>query len=355
MFHKSLVAVLIVVLIASCGEGGWLRKRPRTYMEKASGFNYAVRTDFILGTVCAVRVPEDHRRVLDLVFERIKLIDARMTRHNPESEVSRINGFAGIRPVTVSDDTFTVVRTAVEIAEETGGAFDPSIGPLTALWDIGSGREILPEQSEIRRACELVDYRKIMLNAAKRSIYLVDEGMQLDVGGIAKGYASDLAAEILRQQKVPFAIIDFGGNIYVHGNKPGAENWRVGIKIPEENNNGILGVLPASNTSIITSGTYERYFYKDGVKYHHIIQPATGYPADNGLMSVTVVGKSGLVADAFSTAVFLLGRDEGLAFVERTGIEAIIVNNKKQVYYSDALKGKFELIADSYSINLENR
>ena len=265
----------------------------------------------VLGTVCTVNLYEDGSdRLYDLVFERLDQIDSVFNLNNPDSEINKINAAAGKNPVEVCDDVYTVLNASLYYAEKSDGAFDPTIGPLVKLWGINTERARVPSEDEIQKTLLLVDWKKVQLKKSndKATVFLEEPGMSLDFGGIAKGFAADEICSILKKEKVKRAIIDLGGNILVWGNKPDGTPWKVGIKNP--NNEALeppVLLKVEGGTSVVTSGVYERYFEQDGIIYHHILNPRTGYPVQNGLLSSTVVCSSSMDADALSTVSFVLG------------------------------------------------
>jgi thiamine biosynthesis lipoprotein len=270
------------------------------------------RADFALGTVCSVTLFEEgQKNIYDEIFSRIREIEKLMSVNIADSDVSRINAAAGIEPVQVQEDTFKVIERAVYFAELSGGAFDPAIGPLVSLWDI-SGKPRVPSNEEIDSVLPLVNWRNIELYARLKTVYLTQQGMALDLGGIAKGYAADETAKIIKSHNIQRAKIDFGGNIIMIGVRHDNTPWKVGIQEPGENRGTIIGVLQVPEKTIVTSGVYERNFEKNGVFYHHLLSVTDGYPVKNGLLSVTIIADVSMDADALSTAVFVLGYEKGL-------------------------------------------
>jgi thiamine biosynthesis lipoprotein len=275
------------------------------------------QTMYSLGTVCTVSLYEDGtKEVYDELYARLSEITARFSVSVATSDIARINQSAGVQPVQVHDEVIALIQKAVYFAEKSGGAFDPTIGPLSVLWAIGTDDARVPTREEIDALLPLVDYRKIVIDEAAHTVFLPQPGMILDLGAIAKGYAADELVRIARSHAVTRAVIDLGGNVYVYGVKADGTKWRVGIKNPENPGGDPVVRLEVSENSIVTSGMYERYFEQDGVRYHHILNPKTGYPAYNGVLSSTIVSQSSLAADALSTAVFVLGKDKGLALLE---------------------------------------
>ena len=299
------------------------------------------RTELALGTVCTVTLFDSgDDSIYSEIFSRIHEIENLMSVNIPTSDVSRINASAGIEPVQVHEDVFTVIERAKYFAEISNGAFDPTVGPLVSLWGIGTDSEQVPEEEEIRSVQPLVNFRLLELNSEAQTVFLPYQGMALDLGAIAKGYAADEAANIAKRAGVKHAKIDLGGNIVLIGIKLDKSPWRVGIQNPGNAHGSITGILqvtvlptkfPAVKT-IVTSGIYERFFEYDGKSYHHIFNPFTGYPADNGLVSVTLITDISMDADALSTAVFVLGYEAGITLLESfPGTEAVFVFEDKSV------------------------
>ena len=248
------------------------------------------------------------------------------------SDVSRINAAAGIQPVQVHDDVYKVIERALYYAQISGGAFDPTVGPLVSLWEIGGGNPRVPSQAEIEQVLPLVNWHNVELDAQTRSVFLTRRSMSLDLGAIAKGYAADEAAAIIKRAEINRAIIDLGGNIVVLGERKDGNLWRVGVQNPNENRNEYIGILQITERSVVTSGIYERFFEEEGIRYHHIFSPSTGYPADNGLLSVTITAPNSMDADALSTSVFALGFVRGSALIESLPeTEAVFIFNDLSV------------------------
>jgi thiamine biosynthesis lipoprotein len=260
------------------------------------------------------------------IFNRLRETEDRMSVNLPDTDVARVNAAAGIAPVQVHDDVFEVIRQSLHYAEISGGAFDPTVGPLVSLWGIGGDDPRVPSQAEIDAALALVNWRDVELDKERLSVFLKRPGMALDLGAIAKGYAADEAAAIIRKAGLKRAIIDLGGNILAYGEKQDKTPWKVGIQNPLEDRGDYFGIISGPERSFVTSGIYEKYFEAEGERYHHIFSPSDGYPARNGLMAVTIIAKYSIDADALSTAVFVLGYEKGRALVESLeGTEAVFV------------------------------
>lgn len=255
-----------------------------------------------------------------------------------ESEISRINR-ADEHGADVSEETAQLVAYALQMAESTGGAFDPTIYPLVRAWGFTTDNYRVPSADEIENLLKLVDYRAVSVTGEHVDLA---EGMQLDPGGIAKGYIGDELTELLKERGVRSAMINLGGNVHVIGSKPDGSAWKIGIKSPTDD--GMLGVLSLRDQCAITSGAYERYFVsEDGEKYGHIMDPDTGYPVDNGVLSVTVIGNEGGRCDALSTAMFVMGADEACEYwKDNEGYEMILLKNNGVLYITEGITASFE-------------
>ncbi len=274
---------------------------------------------------------------------RIRDIESRMSVTKADSEISRINEKAGVEPVKVKPDTFHVIKKALEYAELTGGAFDITTLPLKKLWNISGENTRIPTQEEISEKLALVDYRKVKLDEAESTVYLEEKGMMIDLGGIAKGYCGDEAVRILRAHNIEHALINLGGDIVTIGAKPDGTPWKIGIQNPrlaeDEESRQHVAAFNISGGTIVTSGDYERYMTKvyeeTGIRYHHIFDPKTGYPANTGAISVTVKGANAVDCDALSTSIFILGVDEGLKLADALDdIDVMIITEDKRLYFS---------------------
>lgn len=306
-----------------------------------------VRSEFLMDTIVECRVFHDDSQeaeeILDLVFEAMGQLEQILDRHRDYSETNRVNRSAGREPVAVSAELNGVIAKAVTVAEKTGGAFDITIAPLVELWGFGTDRVSVPDEKDIAQALTLVDYGKIRLEDG--TVFLESEGMQLDLGGIAKGYIVDRAAKILRENGIDSAYIDAGGDIRVLGGKPDGSAWKVGVRNPRgQDRMALVAVMEIRDRAVVTSGDYERFFTVDGVRYHHILDPKTGQPA-RGLASVTVLAPDAFTADAYSTACFILGLEKGMQLIEsEPDLEAIMVTESGDVFLSGGLEGQVTVI-----------
>ncbi|NMA61724.1 MAG: FAD:protein FMN transferase, partial [Firmicutes bacterium] len=257
-------------------------------------------------------------------FTIMEDLEQTLSRFVENSEVAKINQQAG-EWVKVSPTTLQLIELGIKIGEVSHGAFDITIGAVLDLWGFGSGLYHVPTEEELAEALATVDYTQVEVNHNTSEVR-IPQGTILDLGGIAKGFVVDSGISLLRKGKVQRSIINAGGDISVIGRRPDGQPWRVGVQDPDLPSD-IRWILPLDNNSVVTSGDYQRFFTKDGQRYHHILDPKTGYPA-RGLRSVTIVGENGATSDALSTAVFVLGWEKGRALVESLdNVEAILVSD----------------------------
>lgn len=270
----------------------------------------------------------------DAVLALFDRIDRQMSRYREDSELSRVNREAANGPVEVSDSLFTVLQQALRISELSHGAFDISFGSIGYLYDFRARQQ--PSDEELAEGLAKVNYRSVVLDPSANTVRFLDEGVRLDLGGIAKGYTVDLGIDILKSFGIRHARLSAGGDLRLLGDKRG-KPWIVGIRDPRSESRNAM-VLPLTNVAVSTSGDYERFFFDDNnERVHHILSPATGKPA-KGVQSVTILGDDSITTDGLSTAVFVLGAAKGLGMVNRLkGIDAVIIDEQRQVHYSDGL------------------
>ena len=298
----------------------------------------------LLGTVITLSTYEDvEQQVFDDAFSIVADIESRMSTNLPDSEISHINQNAGQDFIPVSDDTRALIEAGIAFSDLSGGAFDITVGPVMELWKVDGEFSVRPNDDEIADRLHLLNYQEIVLFAD--GVLLNQPGMMLDLGGIAKGYACDTVLDYFKAQNVSCALLDFGGNIYAHGIKPDGTPWKIGVQLPFIGESGVVCAVEAQDASVVTSGGYERYFEQDGSVYHHILDPKTGYPVYNGLLSVTIIDGSSTRADALSTSCFVLGLEAGYALLESLpDSEGIFITDKNEIYLTSGLHGRVSLI-----------
>ena len=293
---------------------------------------------------------ESTRAVYD-AEEEVRRLDALLSRTSGSSEVSMLNG-AGGEMVPVGAEICTLIQTAGDFTEATGGAFDITIAPVVSAWGFTTDSYQVPDREALQTLLESVGMEHVHLSGGSARL---DPGTMIDLGGIAKGYTADRVAEIFQEHAVPRGKVELGGNILVIGDKPDGTAWRVGVQDPKhpDEADGLVCVLNLTDAFAVTSGSYQRYFEQDGKRYHHIIDPATGCPADSGLTSVTVVADSargnGTMCDALSTALFVMGEDKALDFW-RSGVydfQLVLVTEDGRVVVTEGLKDGFVEMEES--------
>ena len=357
-------------------------------IETSSPQEYS-KTDFVMSTVLSEKIYGTKDVTQDIKEELDKLEKEQLSWREDSSVVSKINADAqkGIKTKLDSDVT-SWVEDSLELAKRSNGAFDPTIGRLTRLWNIEGDNPKVPSKQEIKNTLEDTGYTKIYLekvesqntantkknvdkdikdNTAKNketsedtsqntntnesvsSIYIGDK-CTLDLGAVGKGIACDVVQDYLKKQKeVSGAVIAVGGSILLYGSKADGSDWNVAVQNPRGQDGEAMGVLSLSGTTnVSTSGDYEKYFMQDGKRYHHILDPSTGYPADSGLISVTIVSDSGLLSDGLSTACFVLGKEKGEKLLETYGAEGVFIDQNKKVTVTKGLKDKFTILNKEY-------
>ncbi|MDX9872680.1 MAG: FAD:protein FMN transferase [Clostridia bacterium] len=278
------------------------------------------------------------RRIEDLTDR----FDAKKNPADPSSEVNRINEMAGIAPVPVGEDVFTMLQAAKAYFTLTKGAFDVTIGPVMDLWGFGRESYHVPTEEELREALTLVDSDQLILDREKQTAYLAQPGMSLDLGAIAKGYAVERAAAVLRERGIERALINAGGNIRVLGERAQNTPWRIGVQDPRAPSE-LAGIVELTAEAATTSGDYNRVFTLDGKNYHHLISSLTGYPAEDNI-SVTVITPDAFQGDLLSTALFLLDSSEALRLAEELeDTEVFLITSGMNILYSSGLKEKIEV------------
>ncbi|MDI3480916.1 MAG: FAD:protein transferase [Tepidanaerobacteraceae bacterium] len=339
-FAKYFFIIVLTSLLISCGT--------------TKTQNPVTKTNFMLDTIIRITAYGDNAsEAIDRVFDRINDIQKKMTASGDDSEVIEINRKAGKDFQKVSPDTFYVIKKGIYYSESSRGRFDITIGPLVKLWGIGTDKARVPSPEEIKSALRHVNYKNVVVNENENSVMLSKPGMALDLGAIAKGYAADEAARILKASGIKSAVVDLGGNIYVIGRKPDDSPWKIGIQNPFEPRGNTFATVDVTDKTLVTSGVYERYFIKNGKRYHHILDTSTGYPVDNGLVSVTIISDSSIDADALSTAVFALGLKDGMKYVEKMpDVEAAFVTGDRWIYTSSGI-GQYGFKITNKSFKLE--
>ena len=280
--------------------------------------------------------------LLDQTESMIRSLEAEMSVTDPDSEIAVINENGDGK---VTDDTSDLISAALSLCKRTDGALDISVYPIVRAWGFTTGNYQVPDDASIQALLPLVDYTQIDYQQDSGDIHLPD-GMEIDLGSVAKGYAGQKAADFLKENGVTSGLLSLGGNIQAIGNKPDGSPWKIGIQDPFQNESPMM-VLSVTDKSVVTSGGYERYFQQDGKTYWHIMDPSTGYPAENGLVSVTIVGTDGMLCDGLSTSLFVMGLEKAADFWGSSDdFDAVFVTEDQTVYITEGLADSFALTED---------
>lgn len=327
---RSFVALSVAVLAASCvGDGS-------PPLHKVG--------HLLMGTYVQITVVgegEKVRAAAQAAVDELRRVENLTSFHKP-SALTSLNEEAGSGEYRPDPELLNLVRVSVDFARDTAGAFDPTVGPLSRLWDFSGDQPRVPPENLVREALKKVGWNKVRIDGNPGTIRFSEKGTALDLGGIAKGYALDRAGAVLKERGIAGALVNAGGDILAVGEKAPGSPWRVGIQDPR-NPNGIVAVVPLKNRVVVTSGDYERFVIKDGKRYHHLLDPKTGFPAE-GLQAVTIIAETGVTADALATAVFVLGPDKGMKLVEDTPrAEALLINASGEFRMSSGAAKLIEL------------
>lgn len=288
---------------------------------------------------------ENCEEATEAAADEIERLNALLSTGNADSEVGQINANGG---GTLSEDTSYLLKRSLELYESTDGRFDVAIYPIMDAWGFTTQNYQVPSEETLSSLMPLIDASNIIYDEENATISFSVDGMEIDFGGIAKGYTSSRLAEIFKEYGVTSALVNLGGNVQVIGGKTDGTAWRVAVQDPEDTED-YIGVLSVMDKAVITSGGYERYFDQDGVTYHHIIDPSTGYPADSGLISVTIVTEDGTLADGLSTSLFIMGKDDAVTYwrAHSDEFDFILVDDERNIYISEGISDAFEPLDSS--------
>ncbi len=337
LLHKTKRSVMIAVLLAfgvlatSCSS----KKTDEPYRASDSAMQTTIDQ-----TVYADN-NDEAKTVADKVTKEINHLGQVLTMYGSGGDIGNINKHAGENAVNITADTENVLQAADKISQLSGGAFDVTTGPLVKAWGIGTDDPHVLSDEQIAGLEPLVDYQDIQLNTQNHTAMLARKEQSIDMSGIGIGYAGEKAVGIYKQNGIKSACINLGGHVVLIGKKPDSSPWMIGIQNPRGKSNSYIGYVKVSDTSVVTTGDYQKYFTRDGVRYGHIIDPHTGKPANSGLISVTIIAPSPTEADPLSNAAFVLGLDQGTQLVQKYGAQAIFVTSDKKIYVTNGLKDSF--------------
>lgn len=324
---KKLVPLLLIFFVFA----GFGQERKYVTVQK---------TQKLMGSRFDITVVADNEEIgyinIDEAIAEISRIEKLISSWNPESETSLINKNAGIKPVRVSSELFNLIERAKQISKVTDGAFDISYSSMDNIWKFDGSMNAMPTPEEIKNSVSKVGYEKIILNGPESTVFLKEKGMKISFGAIGKGYAAEKAKELLVSKQVIAGIINASGDLTTWGTKASGEKWMIGIANPLSKDK-IFSWLPVIESSVATSGNYEKFVIFKGKKYTHIIDPRTGYPSQ-GVNSVSIFHKRAEICDALATAVFIMGKDAGLALINQLGgYEAILVDSDNKIHKSSGI------------------
>ncbi|CQR71107.1 Thiamine biosynthesis lipoprotein ApbE precursor [Sporomusa ovata DSM 2662] len=328
----SVLLIFLLIVSTGCSTGSLFSAKP--YKE----------TQFLMDTIIEITAyGNGSEEGVKAAFAEFKRISELTNRFDESSQVSKINQAAGKEKVQVDPDVITMLKLARSRSEQLNGALDVSVGALTELWSVGHKGEFVPSDSEIKALLPLVNFTLIEIDDQANTVFLLKPGMRIDLGAVAKGYADRKAIDTLKAHGIKSALVNAGGDVRVIGKRPDGQPWRIGVQDPRDSE-GIAAKLALADWDVLeTSGDYQRFFIKDGVRYSHIIDPHTGYQPQ-GVASVTIVAKAENNVDILSTAIFVLGVEKGQELLKQyPGTEAIFITTDGKKIITPGLEGKIEL------------
>jgi thiamine biosynthesis lipoprotein len=335
------LCLLLLLLLTGCSNS---KNRDGSSAEEVP---FITKSDFLLNTVVTINLyDKQDEKLLQECFELIKKYENIYSRTSESSELYALNhGTAPHKGLTyqISDELSDIFKYGLYYSKLSGGAFDISVAPLTSLWNFITDEPKLPKQEDILAALPFVNYEYIQLN--KKEVTFTKEGVAIDLGAIAKGYIADRLKELLISKGVKSAMINLGGNVLCVGEKPKGIPFHVGIQKPFAGRNETVAVMEINDLSVVSSGIYERCFTLDGVTYHHILDPKTGYPYDNSLVSVTIISNKSMDGDGLSTTCFALGLDKGLELIASLpDTYAVFITKDYEIFYSKGFEDAIKLL-----------
>ncbi|WP_231272360.1 FAD:protein FMN transferase [Clostridium botulinum] len=338
---KKYILLIISLLMLVLSLGGCGKKEVKQY----------TKTFIALGTAINFNIFSHNEKEAQLALEegvkKVKEIENKMSVNIKQSEISTLNTNGQSK---VSDEIFYVIKNGLKYSKIAKGKFDITVEPLVRIWGIGTDHARIPNNNEISNAKKLINYNNVSLDEKNNKVTL-GRSQQMDLGAIAKGYAADEAKKVFLKHNIKSGTINLGGNVMTIGNKVDGSEWKIGMQNPFGTRDDCMGIVYGKNLSVVTSGNYERYFEKDGVRYHHILDIDTGYPSKSEVISATIISENGIDGDALSTTVYILGVEKGLELIEELkGIDAILITKDRKVYVTKNIKNKFQIIDESFKL-----
>lgn len=349
-FIKAFSVLILIIMLVGCSNENEVNTSKTTSTTTVNDTIPASKEFFAMDTYMEVDAYGNNgEKAVAKAEKEVNKLDSILSTGKSTSEISKLNKN---KKQVVSADTMSLIKESVKISKETNSAFNPTIYPLMELWGFTTKNYYVPKDNEIKPLLNHMDIDNIKIDERKNEVSFKDSNMKIDLGAIAKGYTSSKIIDIFKENNIKSGMVTLGGNVQVLGKKPDGSLWKVGIQNPIGEDE-YLGVLQTSDKAVITSGGYERNFTKNGKIYHHILDPSNGYPANNGLTSVTIISSDGTLADALSTSLFVMGKDKAIDFYKKSNynFDFILYSSDNKLIISDGIKDIFSSDLDIKVVN----
>lgn len=350
-FIKAFSVLILIIMLVGCSNENEVNTSKTTSTTTVNDTIPASKEFFAMDTYMEVNAYGDNgEKAVAKAEKEVNKLDSILSTGKSTSEISKLNKN---KKQVVSADTMSLIKESVKISKETNSAFNPTIYPLMELWGFTTKNYYVPKDNEIKTLLNHMDIDNIKIDERKNEVSFKDSNMKIDLGAIAKGYTSSKIIDIFKENNIKSGMVTLGGNVQVLGKKPDGSLWKVGIQNPIGEDE-YLGVLQTSDKAVITSGGYERNFTKNGKTYHHILDPSNGYPANNGLTSVTIISSDGTLADALSTSLFVMGKDKAIDFYKKSNynFDFILYTSDNKLIISDGIE---DIFSSDFDIKVVNK
>lgn len=349
-FIKAFSVLILIIMLVGCSNENEVNTSKTTSTTTVNDTIPASKEFFAMDTYMEVDAYGDNgEKAVAKAEKEVNKLDSILSTGKSTSEISKLNKN---KKQVVSADTMSLIKVSIKISKVTNSAFNPTIYPLMELWGFTTKNYYVPKDNEIKPLLNHMDIDNIKIDERKNEVSFKDNKMKIDLGAIAKGYTSSKIIDIFKENNIKSGMVTLGGNVQVLGKKPDGSLWKVGIQNPIGEDE-YLGVLQTSDKAVITSGGYERNFTKNGKFYHHILDPSNGYPANNGLTSVTIISSDGTLADALSTSLFVMGKDKTIDFYKKSNynFDFILYTSDNKLIISDGIEDIFSSDLDIKVVN----
>lgn len=349
-FIKAFSVLILIIILVGCSSEKEVNTSKSATTTTVNDTIPASKEFFAMDTYMEVNAYGDNgEKAVDKAEKEVNKLDDILSTGKSTSEISKLNKN---KKQVVSEDTMSLIKESIKISKETNGAFNPTIYPLMELWGFTTKNYYVPKKAEINPLISHMDINNINIDDSKNEVSFNDSNMKIDLGAIAKGYTSSKIIDIFKDNNIKSGMVTLGGNVQVLGKRPDGSLWKVGIQNPISEDE-YLGVLQTSDKAVITSGGYERNFTKNGKTYHHILDPSNGYPANNGLTSVTIISSDGTLADALSTSLFVMGKDKAIDFYKKSNynFDFILYTSDNKLIISGGIEDIFSSDLDIKVVN----